>query len=468
MNGTPRANAAVGAKLLLLLAITAGLAWALYTHRFRLNDQRYMVWSWRHLPPANIYPAAVLLSIPFFLGQWIYARLPRARMIALGLVMGSAFLLMIAFLAVQWVPPDFGAIGYAVNNLPNGGYLAEGLKFKNSGLTAVQILERYPRILPGLFGHTYNKPPGFGLLCMWIIGRLGAEPGTSELVGIVIALAAMLAVPASYAFIAHFTGDRDAGFCGASFLALCPSMLLFYPTTDQLFPAVSVLLAILWSLALTKNKIAFSAAFGVALGITLFFSYLPAVLILLFLGIALLRSRLEPRCTVRRIAVHAGVAVGCFVLLYLILWLGTGFDPVATFETAWRTEHLRMARWTADTGLPPRRLPGTIPWDLYSFAMGVGWIGILAAIYYFLSAPSRTEGRGQFWFSLLCVGQLLIVALTGLFPGETIRLWIFMLPLLMAPIGLELSRWGRGAKITVYAALLVITIVLCQSMVFIV
>ncbi len=126
-----------------------------------------------------------------------------------------------------------------------------------------------------------------------------------------------------------------------------------------------------------------------------------------------------------------------------------------------------MSQWCASTGFPLRTLPGTIPWDLYSFAMGTGWIGCLLAIYYFL--PGRhAKSAWQFKLCLLCLAQILVVDLTGILPGETIRYWMFMLPLLMIPVGLELSRWGMRGRICAYAALLVLSGVLCQSMIFIV
>lgn len=465
MTDNSAAKKSAWGKLLLLLAAAAVLAWACYAHRFRLNDQRYMLWDWRHLPSLNTYGAAAALSVPFFLGQWLYAVRPSARGVALLLISLSTFALMIAFLIVQWVPPDFRAIGYAVTNISNGGYLAEGAMFQSSGLTPVEILRRYPQILPNVLGHAYNKPPGLGMIGMWIVGEFGLGPGTPTLVGLIIALIAAASVPAAYLFIAHFTGNRDAAFCGASFLALCPSILLFFPTSDQLFPPVTVLLTLLWSLAMQKNRLLISAAFGVALAITFFFAYLPAVLIVFLLGVTV---RARPKLEISRIALHAALAIACVAVLYFLFWLATGFDPIATFISAWKTEHIKMAQWCADTGRPPRRLPGTIWWDLVSFAMGSGWIGILLAIYYFLPGDRRADRPGQFRIALLCAAQILIVALVGILPGETVRYWMFMLPMLMLPVGLELSRWPHGWRIAAYGALLVLSTVICQSMIFIV
>jgi hypothetical protein len=449
-------------KLALLLAAAAFFSWACYAHQFHLNDQHFMLWGWRHLPAQNVYSAAALLSVPFFLGQWLYARQPNARLFALALVMLSAFALMIAFLAVQLNPPDLIAIEYAVNNLPNGGYLREGVMFRDSGLTPAQILHRYPEILPKLLGHAYNKPPGVGLLHMSLVTRFPTDSSLPTQIGLAIAIAAALTIPATYAFIKHFTQNPDAAFCGSSFLALCPSILLFFPTMDQIFPLATVMLTLLWSQALKKNRLILSAAFGLAFAATLFFTYLPAVLIIFLLGITLLQSRSNPNLKFSRLTTHASYAIASFAFFYFALWLTTGFNPIASFLSAWRTEHDKMAHWYISFGLPPRRWPATIPWDLYSFDMGLAWVGILPALYYFLSPTP------QYRLPLLCLSQFLLVALLGLFPGETIRLWIFMLPLLMIPTGLELSRWSPKPRLAAYTALLLVTTIMCQSLIFIV
>jgi hypothetical protein len=57
--------------------------------------------------------------------------------------------------------------------------------------------------------------------------------------------------------------------------------------------------------------------------------------------------------------------------------------------------------------------------------------------------------------------------LTGALQVETARIWMFMLPMLMLPVGLELANWRPGARLAVYAALLILTAEMCQSMEFI-
>jgi hypothetical protein len=51
--------------------------------------------------------------------------------------------------------------------------------------------------------------------------------------------------------------------------------------------------------------------------------------------------------------------------------------------------------------------------------------------------------------------------------GETARVWIFMLPLLLVPAGLELSTWPRNARMIGFGCLISLATLLSQNMVFV-
>ena len=55
--------------------------------------------------------------------------------------------------------------------------------------------------------------------------------------------------------------------------------------------------------------------------------------------------------------------------------------------------------------------------------------------------------------SLLFLFQILTVAVSGLLRTETARVWIFLLPLLMFPIGNELAGWRFFPRLAVYFCL---------------
>ena len=73
------------------------------------------------------------------------------------------------------------------------------------------------------------------------------------------------------------------------------------------------------------------------------------------------------------------------------------------------------------------------------------------------------------WFSgrvAACLLQVLLVAVAGLIPAETARVWLFMVPLLMLPVGLELAEWTPRARWSVYAALWGLMVLVGQNMMF--
>jgi hypothetical protein len=327
-------------------------------------------------------------------------------------------------------------------------------------------LEIYPLMVPTLVGHAADKPPG-PILFNYIVcrffgdGRLGAKVS-----GLFMAILAALSVPATYAFIAYFSKSRSAAFLGASFMALSPALILFYPQFDQFYPVLTAGLTILWAQALQKDRPGFAAALGILFGAATFISYLPCVLGVFLVGYTLARLFDQPPVSARRIMVHVGVAIGAFVGFYVVLWLCTGFDPIATVRAAWPQGPLPQ-QWSTTSGYPTRRLPGTIPWDLYGFALGSGWIGFLMALYYFVGLifyrSRAAQGARIAW---LCLAQFMLVALLGLIQGETERVWIFMMPMLMLPIGLELKNWSVAARLIAFGALLLLTTVICQNIEF--
>ena len=67
----------------------------------------------------------------------------------------------------------------------------------------------------------------------------------------------------------------------------------------------------------------------------------------------------------------------------------------------------------------------------------------------------------------LCVVQVLVVALTGLLQTETARVWAFMLPLWMVPVGLELARWTWRGRAVAYACTWLLLAAAVQNMIFV-
>ena len=134
---------------------------------------------------------------------------------------------------------------------------------------------------------------------------------------------------------------------------------------------------------------------------------------------------------------------------------------------AFVTVYADEARQAAKAAELARPWPATIPFDLLDFALGTGWLSFFLVGFWF----SRRWNEDPVWLSLdwrVVAGlvQIGVVAVWGLIPVETARVWLFMMPLLMLPVGIELAQWAARARGAVYFALWVLTVLVGQNMVF--
>ena len=79
-----------------------------------------------------------------------------------------------------------------------------------------------------------------------------------------------------------------------------------------------------------------------------------------------------------------------------------------------------QARHSATLGRP---WPATIPFDLLDFALGTGWLSFLL-IGFGLARWRKRAMEKLDWVVLLCLGQIVLVAVAGLIPTETARVWL--------------------------------------------
>jgi hypothetical protein len=274
-------------------------------------------------------------------------------------------------------------------------------------------------------------------------------------------LAAAAAVPLTYRMIEFYGQDSEAAFCGASYLALCPSLLLFLPQFDQLYAALAPTLLILYGLTIHRASWRFLFLFGTVMAMALFLSYIFLIFGLFFVVYWLILLVDRGTAPARRAATRLILAATTCVGLYALLWLFTGFDPIATFRAIHRVQTIDL--------LPLiRPFPQHILDDLLDLALGTGWISFVL-----IAALLMSWGRELFLgrtpkhrLVQLAMLQILTVAFAALLPGETARLWLPLIPLLMAPIGFELARWPLPQRATAYACLWLVLVAICQNMVF--
>jgi hypothetical protein len=321
-------------------------------------------------------------------------------------------------------------------------------------------------MLGNFYLHPRQKPPGQVLFEMAIIRILGSGNLAATVSGLLIGAIASVSVLATYVFIAFFTASKDAAFYGASYLALCPGFILFFPMFEQCFAILTVVVAVLWGLALARDQFGYSIALGIAYALAGFITYLPGVILIFLIGLTFIRFTTAKRCVPGRIILHFAVALLACGASYALLWLATGFDPFATLRECTRQVFILWDHLIQIYGYPHHSLPGTIPTDLYGFALTSGWLSFVLAAFYFKSALARKLTL-QSRVAILCAAQFLLIALLGVLQTEAARLWLFMLPMLMLPVGLELAKMPRAARLAIFAVLLLLTVEMSQSMQFV-
>lgn len=437
------------------LALALVVAVLLVGHVPGINGPWYWEWPWRRLDPLRVALPMAIAFLPFLLAQLLHARGRLGNTGALALVALTTLGLQAVSIGVQGPSFNLMRIALVVENPIITSYFTDALAF--SGLA--DWLGNYPDRMRDFHLHSINKPPGpilyYASFLQWFEVRPAAFFG-----GIGVGILAAGCGPASYAFVRGLGAPRDAAFHAASYAALCPGLVLFFPEFDQIFPLLGVALLGSWVLALERDRGRWSACFGVALAAASFTSYSLLVLGAFAFGYALLFCALDPRRPdrVSVVARQAAIGLATAAFLYAALHALTGFDPFATFATAVDNQ----MRHSATLGRP---WPATIPFDLLDFALGTGWLSFLLTGF----GLSRLWGRSWQkldWIVLLCLGQILVVAVGGLIPVETARVWLFMVPLLMLPVGLELSRWSSGGRMMVYVCLWGLTLLTCLNLGF--
>src|SRR5581483_2724914 len=110
-----------------------------------------------------------------------------------------------------------------------------------------------------------------------------------------------------------------------------------------------------------------------------------------------------------------------------------------------------------------RHFPATLPLDAMDFLLGAGWaMGSAAALGAFFAA-----GRWRRLGIFACIGQIAIVAFSGLLKCETARVWIFLMPLLAVAAGAELAAWPPRWRWVYFASAWLGVFAVAQNITFI-
>ncbi len=443
----------------MVLGIAGALGILTVLHTPGLNGPWYWRWGWVRLDGWRLFPAMLLAAAPFFLAQRVYAR-DRSRVVfAVGLLMLSTLGLELTAAGLHRRPFDVASIGDAIRDPIATSYFSDAGDLLRDGLSPREWLGGHAARMPSLRTHTRFKPPGLLLYHMVFIALFGANAFAALAAGLLLAVLATLSVAATYVMILMLCHDRDAAFCGASYFSLCPSLVLFVPQFDQVYPAVACALVALWVSALAYDRAILAVGFGFALALACFCSQMFLILGIVLGALSALHVARGGMGTLGTVARHALLAVLTVGLSYAALWLLSGYDPIATYRTASRL----LAGYSVRAQRP---YPIHVVFDVLDFALGSGWVSF-ALVAFFVAARARFAASSR-QVAFLAIGQIVLTAVLGIVPAETARTWTLMYPLLMIPIGLELARWTSWTRVVAYGGLWFVLVCIAQNMKFVI
>jgi len=439
----------------LIVILTMALAALVLAHVTGINGSAYHLWRWQRIEWWRVYPLMLAAAAPWAAALVQFHRRRLGVPGAVALMMISTFLLQLTVVGVQEDPFDLGRIARVVEQPLATSYFTDAQILAAQPPGALrEWLDRYPELMSSFWLHGRQKPPGPKLFCWIWIQLIRDACAAAMATGVSLASISTLSVAATCILARQITRQRDSAMLAAAWMAVSPAMIVFMPTFDITYPILSCAMIGTWVLSVDRGGWRWPVAFGVALSVSLFFSFSLLVVGAVVVGASIFRPH-------KRTLAAASIALAVVVVIYGLLWLGTGYDPIATFRSALTNQRALEASFRI-----PRPYPQTIPSDIQDFMLGSGWISLAVVIMWGLSERRSNEGsmgRRDILVGLAAIG---IVAATGLLACETSRVWLFLQPLVMIPLGQELARWSVRLRAVALACLLVLTCVIAANMQF--
>jgi len=410
-------------------------------------------WSWQNLDPFRV-GLALLLPFALIAGTlWYVERrgVPKPLWPALGLLAISNFLLQVFGTLAD--PRGLDRIKQIVASPDATGYFNDAFAIQR--LTDWLSHFHTAALLP----HSSEHPPGPIIFYYLFLKLFGPDTG-SLLGGCAVGLAGSVGVLIIYKFAGLWNQDRKTRLTVCALYALLPGLVVFLPEFDQAYAVISMLMILFWINALDGSK---TAPFY--LGSTLFVATLFAYN-LLIVGAFLLYYAVYSiwRAEGRRSFVLAllrvsGFALIAFFALHGILWAGTGYRVLASFRHALANQ-AELLKVIYRPYLP------YIVADPYDFALGAGIVAVPLAFFYVKRVLHRLKER-ESALTLIGAATILTVDLSGLLPGETARVWLFLQPLLIVPAGIELARAAWPWRLSILTVQWWIVVCLKAKMAFV-
>jgi hypothetical protein len=313
-------------------------------------------------------------------------------------------------------------------------YLRDTFRVGNDPLG---FMRTYVAQAPQMALHTSTHPPG-SVLFLWAVEQ-SLGPGAITTSWAAIILSALI-VLAAYWLGWRLGGPRVALLAGVITVAM-PGQLIYNVTSmDGLFNALNALGAVAFFLALeppARPRTAILA--GLLIALALFFTYATTQLAFFGLAAGAITLWRRPGWTTFRVLLRQGlIAAGVIVLIYVLIFLLTGFDVNSGSREATAENAEVMGRWLHGQTEQPFAPP--------SFAYYLSFVGANLAPYLWYVAPwglmalsaLLLAANQRHWRDLSTYDTLLVaigacvlgMTLSGLFNREVERIWGFTYPLI--------------------------------------
>jgi hypothetical protein len=324
-----------------------------------------------------------------------------------------------------------------------------------------EFLADYPRLMPSLPLHCRSHPPG-AVLFLWLVARLlGPGALTATLATI---FAASLAVPAVYLLARQVLDEPRARLATCLYL-LAPNVALFSATSMDAVFAVPLI----WTIYLAwqgsrQSPLVYGALAGWCAAMAALMTFSIAVLAVWALVLIVMDGWLRPDAWSRtcRMLLAAVLAALAF---YALLYAWSGYDPVATFQTALAGHHREMAGTAHET------LGRHWHFVLANLVAFFTCAGLASTVLFGRALRAAVGGVG-------CDGRLrplllslaaavLIVDLLPLYTLEVEHIWLFLVPWVTIAAASQLligQREGHIAPVAKLALALVAAQTLAMEM----
>ncbi len=415
-----------------VLAIGLAFAIAVAQQRFHLNGNfyfTYWTWTWRDL---GIFKTAALTLAPFLLiaGVLWSEEKGRSRSLWLPLALLALANYLLQVLSMLADPRGLDLVRQIVSSGQATSYFVNATAIQNP----LEWLAHFQEAQLEL--HAMTHPPGPILFYYGFFKLLG--PHTGALIGgCAVGLLASVGAAVMYAFAGLWTPDRRIRLTACAFYALLPALAVFFPEFDQIYPIFSMLLILFWVKALDQSsrdaQLRYAAYAGALLFAITFFVYnlLTTGTFLVYFGLywwwRAHWSRPAWMLLLRTSTVIAATGAG----LYMALWLATGFQPIASFRHALANQ--AKLQWRPYYPFPL--------WDPYDFIMGTGIVALPILVLHLRRLRGQAAQRSTA-LTLIGLAVILTVDVSGLLRGETTRVWLFLQPLVVVPVAMELRRFS--------------------------